>query len=955
LFLKALAGIHREPGIPVPGRSCLLIMTGATSVARGLPAHSRSWRGLSVLAKLYISLVVIAGLGTLLYGAIHQSSKNIAEFICYLGIAILASRLKVNLPGITGTLSVNFLFILIGVLELSFSETLILGAISMLAQCLHPEPPKALQVTFNVCAGSISTALAYLVYHHRLTNLLIGNKPVLLGVAATVYFIANAGSIATVISLSERRPLTQILVDCYFWSFPYYLVGAGIAGAITWLNQTFNWETSLLLVPAVYLIYRSYRLYLGKLEDEKRHVEEMANLHLRTIEALALAIEAKDHTTHEHLQRVRIYAIEVAKELGVEGAELEALHAAALLHDIGKLAVPEHIISKPGRLTPEEFEKMKIHTLVGAEILERVRFPYPVVPIVRAHHEKWDGSGYPMGLKGAEIPIGARILSAVDYLDALASDRQYRRALPLRDVMQKLAAESGKSFDPKVVDVLQKRYQYLERLAVTKAGQDPSGPLSTSIKIERGLEPAAGFENATAQDYAGRENTFLSSIAAARQEAQSLFELSQDLGASLSLTETLSVFSVKLKPMVPYDAIAIYIKREAELIPEYVNGDNYRLFSSLRIPIGQGLSGWVAHNRKPIINGNPSVEPGYLNDPSKFSTLSSALAVPLEGISGIIGVLALYRGERDAFTSDHLRILLAVSGKMALSIENALKYQQAEDSATTDYLTGLPNARSLFLQLDRELARCKRDNSGLTVMVSDMDGFKQINDRFGHLEGNRVLRLFAQALKDGCREYDYVARMGGDEFVVIAPGLAADAAGKKAEQMRALARQAGNEVCGEDILSLSVGRSLYPEDGKDAEQLLAEADRRMYLEKQKQLSYKDRRSHPRLKCRVTIEMQMEVGGTPLFANLTDVSMGGCYVETSTILAPGSKIKLGFSMDDTNLSAEGVVARLDPGSGLAIQFREMNREGRDRMLKILEFVQKTTTFYNNRYLNSLTKN
>jgi diguanylate cyclase (GGDEF)-like protein/putative nucleotidyltransferase with HDIG domain len=929
-------------------------MTGATSVALGPSTRSPAWRGLSALAKLYIALVVMAGFATLLYAGIHQSSNNIAEFICYLGIAVLASRLKVSLPGITGTLSVNFLFILIGVLELSFTETLILGAASMLAQCLYPERPRAIQVTFNVCAGTISTALAYIVYHHPLTNLFIPNRPILLGLAATVYFIANAGSIAAVISLTEHRPLFRILVDCYFWSFPYYLVGAGIAGAIAWINHTFNWETSLLLVPAVYLIYRSYRLYLGKLEDEKRHVEEMANLHLRTIEALALAIEAKDHTTHEHLQRVRVYAIEVAKELGVTGPELEALHAAALLHDIGKLAVPEHIISKPGRLTPEEFEKMKIHTLVGAEILERVRFPYPVVPIVRAHHEKWDGSGYPMGLKGAEIPIGARILSAVDYLDALASDRQYRRALPLRDVMQKLAAESGKSFDPKVVDVLQKRYQYLERLAVAKAGQDPTGPLSTSIKIERGLEPAAGFENATAQDYTGRENTFLSSIAAARQEAQSLFELSQDLGASLSLTETLSVFSVKLKPMVPYDAIAIYIKREAELIPEYVNGDNYRLFSSLRIPIGQGLSGWVAHNRKPIINGNPSVEPGYLNDPSKFSTLRSALAVPLEGISGVIGVLALYRGERDAFTSDHLRILLAVSGKMALSIENALKYQQAEDSATTDYLTGLPNARSLFLQLDRELARCKRDNLALTVMVSDMDGFKQINDRFGHLEGNRVLRLFAQALKDGCREYDYVARMGGDEFVVIAPGLTADAAGKKAEQMRAMARQAGNEVCGEDILSLSVGRVLYPEDGKDAEQLLAEADRRMYLEKQKQLSYKDRRSHPRLKCRVTIEMQTEAGGTPLFANLTDISMGGCYIETSTILPPGSKIKLGFSMDDATLSTEGVVARLDPGSGVAVQFRELNREARDRMLKILEFVQKTTTFYNNRYLNSLTK-
>ena len=199
--------------------------------------------------------------------------------------------------------------------------------------------------------------------------------------------------------------------------------------------------------------------------------------------------------------------------------------------------------------------------------------------------------------------------------------------------------------------------------------------------------------------------------------------------------------------MVPYDSIAIYVRRGELLVPEHASGDNFRLFASLKIPIGQGLSGWVAQNRKPIINGNPSVEPGYLNDPTKFSTLRSALALPLEGLSGVVGVLALYQGEPDAFTSDHLRILLAVTSKMALAIENALKYQQAESSATTDYLTELPNARSLFLELDRELARCKRKETSLTVMVCDMDGFKQINDRFGHLEGNRVLRLFAQALK----------------------------------------------------------------------------------------------------------------------------------------------------------------------------------------------------------------
>src|SRR6202166_3291168 len=470
-----------------------------------MSTSTHSWKGLPIGAKAFVGLVIAAGMASLVGAAIHQSSNNIAEFICYLCIAVLASRLRVMLPGITRTMSVNFLFILVAIAELSYAEALTLGAASMLAQSLYPARPTSIQLAFNVCAGALSTAFAYLIYHYPLANQLIESRPLILCLAATTYFIVNAGSIAAVISFSEGKPLSRILVDCYFWSFPYYLVGAGIAGVISWFNREFNWETSLLFVPAIYLIYRSYRLYLGKLEDEKRHVEEIADLHLRTIEALALAIEAKDQTTHDHLQRVRIYAIEVAKELGMTGTELEALHAASLLHDIGKLAVPEHIIAKPGRLTPEEFEKMKIHTVVGAEILERVRFPYPVVPIVRAHHEKWDGTGYPYGLKGAEIPVGARILSAVDFLDALASDRQYRRAMPLDEVMQRLAAESGKSFDPKVVDVLKKRYKSLEYLAKKKSAEDRTPIHSGDMKITRGPAPAAGFESAGVPDAPGRE------------------------------------------------------------------------------------------------------------------------------------------------------------------------------------------------------------------------------------------------------------------------------------------------------------------------------------------------------------------------------------------------------------------------------------------------------------------
>src|SRR2546430_1782643 len=651
---------------------------------RNLAAQSQSWRDLDLRAKALISLVVAVGTGVLLYAAVYPTSKNIAQFICYLLIAILAARLKVHLPGITGTMSVNFLFILLGVLELSLPETLILGSAAVVVQCFYRDRPSPIQVTFNLCASAFATAVAYDVYHLAIGEGWFRSHPLLLGLAASTYFLANTGSIATVISLTERKALNKIWVDCYFWSFPYYLVGAAFAGMLGWFNRAFGWETSLLIVPVIYLIYRSYRLYLGKLEDEKRHVEEMANLHLRTIEALALAIEAKDHTTHDHLQRVRVYAIEVAKELKISPPEMEALHAAALLHDIGKLAIPEHIISKPGRLTPEEFEKMKIHPVVGAEILERVRFPYPVVPIVRAHHEKWDGTGYPLGLKGTQIPMGARILAAVDFLDALASDRQYRRALPLEEAMSRLEEESGKSFDPKVVQVLERKYVDLEQLVHQRTDSLGKQKLSTEVKdpdknVERAIKPAAGFEAQGQRQ--SPERSFLSSIAAARQEAQTLFELSQDLGASLSLGETLSVFSVKLKRLIPYDAIAIYVKRGVELIPEYVNGDNFRLFSSLRIPLGQGLSGWVAQNRKPIVNGNPSVEPGYLNDPTKFSTLRSALAVPLEGLAGAVGPVALYHAEHHVFPADDLRILVPVRSALGLAGDKHLKKPTAAKSA----------------------------------------------------------------------------------------------------------------------------------------------------------------------------------------------------------------------------------------------------------------------------------
>ena len=796
---------------------------------------------LSIQTKAFVGITVSIGMVVLGFSFAHWESQDLTRFACYLAVAILASGLKVQLPGIDGTMSVNFLFILLGVLELSLPETLLIGCTATLVQSVWQARKRLdpVKVLFNV-AGMMAnaSALTYMTYH-SLVGKFGANKPILLMVAALVFFFANTLPISIVIALTEGKSSRRVWSECYFWSFPYYLVGAAAVGLVGIVNKSAGWQTSLLVLPLIYWVYRSYRLYLGRLEAEKervevekRHVEQIASLNMRTIEALALAIEAKDHTTHTHLQRVRTYAVELARELNLGEEQIEALRAAALLHDIGKLAVPEQIINKPGKLTPEEFEKMKVHPLVGAEILERVAFPYPVAPIVRSHHERWDGTGYPEGLAGEAIPIGARILAAVDCLDALASHRQYRPALPLAEAMQKVKEKAGSWFDPTIVSILENRFVELERMAQMSEDTSASVGLSRSVRVERGLAPAAGFERTEPTHGIVENADFLTSIASARQEAQIMFELSQDLGVSLSLSETLSVLSMRLRKMIPYDSIAVFVNRNGWLLPELVSGDNFRALSSLKIRVGEGLCGWVAENSRPIVNGNPEVEAGYTADPGKNTPLQSALVVPLEGLNGVVGVLAMYQANRDAFTPDHLRILLAVASKVALSVENALKYQQAESSATTDYLTGLPNARSLFVHLAQEVARCRRMKSSLAVLVCDIDGFKQINDSFGHLEGDKLLREFTTRLKDVCRGYDYVARMGGDEFVITAPGLTADAAKEKAERLNQAAIESGRDVCGRDLITLSVGTAFCPEDGYDVERLLAEADRRMYSMKQ---------------------------------------------------------------------------------------------------------------------------
>jgi diguanylate cyclase (GGDEF)-like protein/putative nucleotidyltransferase with HDIG domain len=796
------------------------------------------------LAACFMSAQVLAGLPLVAYALWHWQSEDAVRFASFLVVAIGASALQIKLPAIPTTMPVNFLFVLVGILDLSFPETIVVGCIGGLGQLLwraNPRP-KVLQLLTHFANLAIAITAAEAVFQSRVPMELRIRWPLLLAASSAVYFVLTTFYSAVLIAISERRNAFGVWNESFLRFLPYYLLGALIAGAASIVNQSIGWQVTLLAAPIFYWIYRSYRTYVDRLESEKKHTEEIAALHMRTIEALSLAIEAKDHNSQDHLNRVQTFAVEIGKELKVSEDELSAVRAAALLHDIGKLAVPEHILSKPGKLTPEEFEKMKIHPVVGAEILNRVEFPYPVVPIVRAHHEKWNGEGYPDGLKGEEIPIGARILSVVDTYDAMTSARPYRRAITPEEAIQFLRTHSGKSFDPRVVGCMERRYREFEAAVMVSGVPERLVP-----SVASPMREAARLTGTSSQECNGevRNTSFLASIVSARQEAQLLFELAHTLGNSLSLRETLSVVAVRLKEMIPHQSIVFFISQGAKLVPKYVHGIDYSLFTSLEIPLGEGLSGWVALNRKPILNGDPAAETRYPGAPANVSVLQSALSVPLQGRDKVAGVLTLYLSEKQGFTNDHLRLLLAASSKLGLSVENAMQFEQAEDTASTDFLTGLPNARSICAHLERELARCKRSGSQLAVCLCDLNGFKSVNDNFGHIVGNRLLKEVGKNLRAASRECDQIGRLGGDEFVLVLPDCPAESLAELQSRLRQAIEEAGQTICGRSVVTVSIGSAFHPRDGATVDELLGEADQSMYLckaEHYKQLDQMERMS-----------------------------------------------------------------------------------------------------------------
>ena len=515
-----------------------------------------------VRAKILVTIVISAGL-VIITGLTQRPSHFWMMFSVYLAAALLSSGLKVKRPSGSGSMSLNYPFIFLAIMQLSPLQTCLIAALSVAAQCRMKKVTlfAFVQCTFNVSNSVVSTACAHVLYL-ALTHLGVPSAPALAS-AASIYFVCNTLPVALAIGWSQGVPVFSLWKSEFWWFFPFYMVGAVVSSVAYTLSHRFGWATGILVAPVIYTLFRAYNAQVTHWEERRAHLEETEALHLRTIEGLAMAIEAKDHNTHEHLFRVRDYVTDIATTMGLDELQIKALQIAAFLHDIGKLAVPEHIINKPGKLSVDEFEKMKIHPGVGADILERVRFPYPVVPIVRSHHERWDGGGYPDGLKGEAIPLGARILSVVDCFDALASDRPYRKAMPLEKAMEIVKSSAGKQFDPDIVEVLERRYQALE---MSLQGRVTFGALNLEVNVERGDAPGAGFEQAMAraeseepaqQASSVMTTSSLALIAAASHEAQILFEMSEVVGNLLGLSETAWLMESRLRGLIPFDCCVL--------------------------------------------------------------------------------------------------------------------------------------------------------------------------------------------------------------------------------------------------------------------------------------------------------------------------------------------------------------------------------------------------------------
>ncbi len=783
-----------------------------------------------------ILLCLMLGMSLIAAGfAVYQFfSYSIAQFIV-LGatflLAMVTAQHKIKIPRLNIKFSLQATFVLWAIFWLGTGGGIVLAA-GVLVYCLSrknfDKKRTIFQIAVNMTAALCSGGSFYAILLYRLgytkTNvsgitIAEPNYLVALSVLLVSFYAINWGlNLAYNILEDEDILVSSQWNQRFLRTVTAYGIGAMFAGVLYGLFLYFGQAFGLVLMPLGIAAHCAYRIHEHRLELKVKEIGEAGRVHLATVEALATAIDARDQVGEGHVRRTQIYATGIGKKLELPEDQINALRTAALLHDIGKLAVPDHILNKPGRLTPAEMEKVKIHAAVGADILEKVGFSYPVVPTVKYHHEAWDGSGYPEGLNGENIPLTARVLAVADAYDTLRGARPYRGAVQRDEARRYLLHNSGTQFDAKIVDV------FLRHLRKFEAEVELNGLTYVDDKPEDSAK-----SNHVAE--AGASQSYVEQIKRANHEVFTLYELAKVFSSSLNLQQTLSLFANKIGEFIPFETCAVYLLEPngQTAVAVYVEGENKKAMQNKRIKIGEGATGYVLKKQEPVRDIDPGLDFTF-SQLELIEEYSAMTSLPLIADDKLIGAVSLYSSELDNYEEEHLRLLDTVSRIAAEAISKSLQHAETETRAMTDPMTGLPNARSLQMQFEKEMARSARTENNFQVLMLDLDGFKAVNDTYGHKIGDRLLKEVSGVMRGQLRDYDFLARYAGDEFVAVIPETSANEVLDLCERLEKAVKEFRLPVS-EGVFArvgVSLGAASYPHDGDNFDQMVIAADKAMY-------------------------------------------------------------------------------------------------------------------------------
>ena len=623
-------------------------------------------------------LVGVTGLALFVWCAasiVRDGLLTNRTWLIFTALTFAGARLMLKVPSVDARFSVSEMFAFASVLLFGPAT----GAVTLSIDTLfiaYRQRLRPAQALFNFGNLTLAVFASGSVFFFVASTAPLSNQSVAtevlvlpLALMTAVYFGINSGLIAIAIGFQKNLRPFDVWRTHFMALGPGYAAGASGALLLVAALRQVHFGTLALLLPVLVVCYLMLRSSFGRLEDAQQHASRLNGLYFSTIETLATAIDAKDRTTHDHIRRVQQGAMALTRELGhTDEATLKAIEAASLLHDTGKIAVPEHILNKPGRLTPEEFEQMKLHAPIGAEILSSIDFPYPVVPIVRHHHENWDGTGYPDGLRGTDIPIGARILSVVDCFDALTSDRPYRGRMSDDDALQILKDRRGTMYDPMVVDTFMASYK-----RIMPPADATVHPVARAVGLARTHHVVEEPATAAAADLPNMES--LGAFAS----------LSRAVGGKAGLSDLGTLVWMLVRHVVPCTGMAIFMPEERTdaLVSRYAAGPNAKALRNVRYRLSRGAVGWTAVNRRMIVNGDAALGLEGAGDPSALPALVCTL--PLVHDTELVAVLALYAPKSAPFADAQTHLLELLAPRLAATVA-----QVSTTHAAADPVAGVP-------------------------------------------------------------------------------------------------------------------------------------------------------------------------------------------------------------------------------------------------------------------------